>query len=208
LKGGPSYEKNFIFCGLVFTSGFCRHAQAVKNSDTITETQWHDIVKALVQENWSTAFALSAENLKRAGEAATDPKKLAMLRYVYLLSAAGKVFEGTMTYDELEKAVKDHVGKQIAFPPRPIKLECQGEFNLICGSEKEKNKAMVTASNRKATSIFAFEYIEFKDKVDFAKNAGKKGEITGIIKDIAPNPNKTTIVILRIYVSDGHIDFL
>lgn len=207
LKGGSIVKRILFLTSLFLFPIFSANAQEVKKGGSITETKWPEIVKALSQEDWSAAYTLSSDELKRTLEAA-EPRKLAMLRYAYLYSAAGKVFEGTMTYDVLEKAVRDYIGKEIAFPPRKIKLGCQGAFNFICPSEEGKNKAMVAAANRKGTSIFAFEYLEFKDKVDLAEKEGKKGEITGVIKDIAPNPNRTTIVILRIYVSNANIEVL
>src|ERR1041384_5549925 len=174
-------------------------------SRPITEAQWKELLTALTQENWDTGFDLSAKYMQMVKEE-DDAQRVARLRYMYLYSAAGKVYEDKMDYDKLEKLVKDLVGKEIAFPFRAIKLDCKGEFNFICWSAEEKNKTMVTASNKKGTSIFAFEYVEFKGKFDFAKNAGRKGEIRGIIKAIEPNPNRSNIVILRIYVSEGRID--
>ena len=64
---------------------------------------------------------------------------------------------------------------------------------------------MVTAMNQAGTTILAFEYLQFKENFDFAKYDGKEIAIGGVAKSIVPNPNKSNLVILRIYISDGYV---
>lgn len=179
-------------------------AQQAKTSDELTSRQWQDLITSLKNENWTSAFDLSTEYLKLLKDN-DEAKSIANLRYMYLYSAAGKVFEGSMSYEELEKKVKDFVGKKIAFPYRRIAVKCRGEFNFICASDDAKNKAVTAAANKKGTSIFAFEYVQFSEDFDLDKHKGETAAIGGIVKSIVPNPNKSTIVILRIYVSDAYI---
>lgn len=188
-------------CVLAFAQG------DKKPAAVITDAQWKELITAMGEENWDSAFALSSDYLKLMKEE-DEGKTLARLRYMHLYSAAGKVFEGSMTFEELEKTVKNFVGKEILMPYRKIKLGCQGQFNYVCPSEENKKRTMTTAANKAGTSIFAFEYTDLKEAVDFAGNAGKQTSIGGIINDIVPNPNKTTIVIMRIFISDGYIKFL
>jgi hypothetical protein len=110
-----------------------------------------------------------------------------------------------MSYEELEKIVNNFVGKKIVFPFRRIAIKCRGEFNYICASDDAKNKTITAATNKKGTSIFAFEYVQLKEDFDFDKHKGETAAIGGVVKSIVPNPNKSTIVILRIYISDGYI---
>lgn len=180
-------------------------AQTPAKPDPITETQWKELLTALDREDWDTGFDRSSDFLGRVKEE-DDRKRLAGLRYMVLYTAAGKVFSGKMSYDELEKVIVGFAGKEIAFPYRRIKGNCKGDFNYICWSKEDQNKVMITATNKKAVSIFAFEYVEFKDKFNFEKNEGKMGEITGIVNAVNPNPNRSNIVILRIYVSGAHIE--
>jgi len=180
-------------------------AQTPAKPDPLTETHWKELLTALDREDWDTGFDRSSEYLRRVREE-DDRKRVARLRYTVLFTAAGKVFSGKMSYDELEKVIVGFAGKEIVFPYRAIKGNCEGDFNYICWSKEDQNKAMITATNKKAVSIFAFEYVEFKDKFNFAKNEGKMAEITGIVKAINPNPNRSNIVILRIYVSGAHIE--
>ena len=201
-------KRIFLITLLCIFTGVFAFAQADKKPvSAITETQWKDLVAALKAENWEAAAALSSDYMKLMKE--DDEKKtLARLRYMYLHSVAGKVFEGKMSFEELEKAVKDLIGKEVVTPYRKITLDCQGEFNLICPSEENKKRTMTTAANKEGTSIFSFEYADLKETVDFSGNKGKQAAVGGIIKDIVPNPNKTTIVIMRIFISDGYIKFL
>ena len=179
-------------------------AQKTKTSDELTDKQWQDLFTVLENENWNSAFELSAQYLKILKDN-DEAKSIANLRYMYLYAAAAKVSEGNMSYDELEKKVKDFVGKKIVFPFRQIAVKCRGnEFNFTCASNEAKNKAVTVATNKKSTSIFAFEYVELKEDFDFDKHKGETAAIGGVVKSIVPNPNKSKIVILRIYISDGY----
>jgi len=189
-----------LFCCLTAISV---SAQNAKTADEITDKQWQDLFSALQTENWNTAFDLSTKYLKQLKDD-DEAKSIGNLRYMALYSAAGKVFDGKMSFDRLEEFVKGFVGKKIVFPRRQISVKCKG-FNFLCPSKETKNKAMVTAMNQAGTTILAFEYLQFKENFDFAKYDGKEVAVGGVAKSIIPNPNKTNIVILRIYISDGYV---
>jgi hypothetical protein len=180
-------------------------AQVPKTSNALTEKHWDDLVTALEKEDWVTAEKLSWDYLalvKMDDEART----LARLRYMYLYSAAGKVAAGKMSYDELEKRTKDFAGKEIVFPYRPVKKECRAGFdsNTVCKGNGAK-RFFITGTNHDITTIHDFEYIQLKEDFDFEKNDGKLAMIFGRIDSIAPNPNRSRLLILRIYVSDAYI---
>ena len=92
---------------------------------------------------------------------------------MYLYSAAGGVSSGEMSFEDLEKQLKDFVGKQVALPFHPIS-DCttkRPSFNTICGGD-DPTRRMITESNSAATTIHAFVYIQLKEKLDAAKNEG------------------------------------
>jgi hypothetical protein len=180
-------------------------AQNAKTADQITDKQWQDLFSALGNEDWNTAFGLSDKYLKLLKDN-DEANSIANLRYMYLFSAAGRVSERKMSYDELEQIVKSFVGKKIVSPFRTIAAKCEGrEFNFICPSDNAKNKIVTVATNKAATSIYAFEYTQLKEDFDFDKYKGKFAAVSGVVKSIVPNPNKSTLVILRIYISDGYV---
>ena len=178
-------------------------AQKAKTTDEITDKQWQDLFSALQTENWDTAFDLSTKFIKQLKDD-DEAKSIGNLRYMALYSAAGKVFEGKMSFDKLEEFVKGFIGKKLVFPRRQVSVKCKG-FNFVCPSKETKNKAMVTAMNQAGTTILAFEYLQFKEDFDFSKYNEKTIAVGGVAKSIVPNPNKTNIVILRIYISDGYV---
>lgn len=167
-----------------------------------SEAVWDDMLKALSTEDWDTAFK-DASKL-RENLPANDTKKLTeKLRYMYLYSAAGRVLSGSMSYDELDKIVKTEVGKQIIFPFRPVTDDCQTAFNFICADHFKDKKLMVTASNRTATTILAFEYLTFRQDPGLRKYVGRYISLSGKVTAITPNPNRSNLIILRIYVEDA-----
>lgn len=192
-----------VLC-ILFGSTF---AQKASPTDLISEKQWSELFSSLSDENWDRAFALSGEYIKLLKDD-DNAESIANLRYMLLFSAAGRVSEKKMGYDDLEKIAKVLVGKKLAFPFHPIEASCNGrQFNSICPTDKGKNKVMTASSNRLATTIFAFEYTDLKEDFDFAAHAGEMAAIIGTVKSIEPNPNRSTLVILRIYITDGSIVF-
>ncbi|HEX2640677.1 MAG TPA: hypothetical protein VHL50_08905 [Pyrinomonadaceae bacterium] len=181
-------------------------AQSSRTDTALTAKQWDDLYSALDGENWNAAEKLSSDYLKQVKTEDVD-HSLARLQYMYLYSAAGKVSEGVMSFDDLEKRIKEFVGKEVSLPYQNISANCrQGpRFNTICAGD-DPARIMITASNRAATTIHAFQYIQLKQKFDFAKNDGKIGSVTGTITSIVPNPNKSPFLVMRIYISDGVIE--
>lgn len=186
---------------LTFLFALALHASA---QTTLTDEQWMPLYKALETEDFDAAEKLSSKYLAEIKEQAGD-FTLPRLRYMYLYSAAGRIAAGKMTYDELEKKIKDLAGKEIFLPARIVVEKCQEgvHFNGIC--KGESYDIMVTSTNRAATSIHAFEYITLKEKLDFAANNGKAAAIVGTIQKIVPNPNKSRALVMRIFIVDGTV---
>ena len=134
-----------------------------------------------------------------------DDKRLPRLRYIYLYAAAGKVSEGEMSFDDLERSVKDFIGKEVVLPYRPITQDCKGALNFICGSEGAKDKLFVAATNKTGTTIHSFEYVQLKESFDIASHEGEEASVGGIMEAIKPNPNRSRAIVMRIYISKGFI---
>ena len=190
-----------IFLLLIAPSQRAQTPQANAQADK----KWNDLLTALESENWVTSADLSSLYLSQA-QNSIDAASAAKLRFMYLYSAAGRVSEGKQTFDDLEKQVKQFVGKDITIPFQKIRSKCERGplFNTICAGESG-NQAMITASNAAATTIHAFVYIRLKEKFDFANNDEKIGSVSGRIDSIALNPNKSLFLIMRIYISDAGI---
>ncbi|MEP6704135.1 MAG: hypothetical protein ABJB34_04965 [Acidobacteriota bacterium] len=182
-------------------------AQKATRPLTLSDTLWQRLYKALDSEDWDVAEKLSSKYMDELSAEGTD-LTLPRLRYMFLYSAAGKISAGKMSYDELEKRIKGFAGKQIFLPARYLVQNCHvpADFNALCKSDGAPHDIMVTSANRAATTIHAFEYIRLKEKFDWAKTEGRIASITGTIESIAPNPNKSHILIMRIFVIDAVIE--
>ncbi len=66
---------------------------------------------------------------------------------------------------------------------------------------------MVIAANKTNTTIHAFKYVKLQQAVDFATHSGEWGSITGTLRRIEPNPNKSRAIVLRIYINDATVAF-
>src|SRR5881409_368205 len=80
-------------------------------------------------------------------------------------------------------------------------------MNAICISDPHATSFMVVAANKTSTTIHAFEYVNLQQAVDLAAHVGEWGSITGTLRKIEPNPNKSSALVLRIYIDDATIAF-
>lgn len=177
--------------------------QQPKVSVPVTNDEFQQVLVAVSNEDWDTAFRLATKQLNQLKE---GDVRLLRLRYIYMYAAAGKVSEGRMEFDELTQRVKDLEGKDVALPYRPIMIECRGAMNFICPTKDSKLSALVCATNKTGTTILAFEYIQLKEAFDFANHENEAASIVGKIKAIVPNPNKSRGIVMRLYISDAVIE--
>jgi hypothetical protein len=175
-------------------------AQAPKTSAEVSEKQWQDVLVAVSNEEWNKAFQLATQYL---GQLKVDDERLPRLRYIYLYAAAGRVSEGAVSFEELERLIKDFNGKEIVLPFRTIAVDCHGDLNFICATEATKDKLVIAAANKTGTNIHAFEYVILKEKFDAASHQGEHASIAGVIDAIKLNPNKSRFLVMRIYISGG-----
>jgi hypothetical protein len=176
--------------------------QQQKSSSTVTDDEYQKVLIAVSNEDWDTAVELSSKYLKQMK---TEDERLPRLRYICLYSAAGKVSEGRMEFDDLARSAKEFVGKNVALPYRPITLECQGALNFICPSKDSKDRLLVAAANKTGTTILSFEYVHLKEPFDFASHEDEAASIAGNIEAIVPNPNQSRAIVMRFYISDATI---
>lgn len=191
----------FFLCSFVLYS----YAQKSEEPAKLTDSQWNSLFTKITNESWKEAFELSSkylEELKNDDSAVS----IANLRYIVIYSAAGSVSSRTLSYEELEKQLPKVVGKKIATPFHPLGLDCRPPmFNYICKTKESEYDVMTTTTNHNATSILAFEYVKLAKKFDIAKHKEKLATVIGTVDKIVPNPNKSTLVILRIYIKDAEI---
>ena len=103
---------------------------------------------------------------------------------------------------------KGFVGKSVTLPDRPVINDAQpGRMNAICISDPHATSFMVVAANKTNTTIHAFEYVKLQQAVDLATHVGELGSITGTLRKVEPNPNKSPTLVLRIYIGDATIAF-
>jgi hypothetical protein len=196
----------FLALSLLLISTFIVSGQKVDLTENkVTDAQWGSLFSALEKEEWKDAFDLSSrllDQLKNDDDANSVPN----LRYMLIYSAAGAVSVGKMSYDNLEKQLRKVVGKKIATPFHPLGIDCRPPmFNSICKTKEGEYDASITTTNRLATSILAFEYIKLAKKFDIPKYQGEMAAVLGTVDRIVPNPNRSNLVILRIFTKDAEI---
>lgn len=160
---------------------------------------FESLIPHLQSENWSSAFKESEILLTNTEKDTSDIK--AMTIYINILSAAGMVTEGKMTYYELEKKIIKFEGQKIIMLTHPIKKNNDSSLNFTKLISQEE--AFTIVSNKKGTNILSFEKIYFKDKLNISKFQDTAVLCGGILEKIEMNPNKSDIWILVLTIKDA-----
>lgn len=175
--------------------------------ETATEDQKeYDRIRELISnEAWKEASDAAAAYLAKTG---LSEDLQARLRYIVIYTTAGAVSAGAFDFNVLDKRFKGFVGKSVTLPDRPIVNDAPaGTMNAICISDPRATSFMVVAANKTNTTVHAFEYVKLQQPVDFAAHAGEWGSITGTLRRIEPNPNKSRAIVLRICIEDATVAF-
>ncbi|RWY49377.1 hypothetical protein [Mucilaginibacter gilvus] len=172
--------KKLLFAALFLLISFGARAQP-----TTDDQKWNTLISSLEAEDWVPANELSLALLNSIPAAEQNGNQAAVLRYMYILSESGLMDLEKVTKKEALKKVIGFVGKPILLPGHPVSVK--QKFNSITSASNGCDTLFVTATNRKGTSIFAFEYIVLKTKwteADLNANAGKIWRLGGILKTI------------------------
>lgn len=175
---------------------------AQEATGALSDKQWQDLIDALEREDWKAAADYSSKYLKLVKHEDTA-KTLARLRYMFLFASAAKVAEGAMTYEDLELALKDLIGKEVETPSRKISWahgETRCNLDTICFSTTREKAVSAAATNRKGTNIYAFEYAALTEPFDFEHHGNEFALMRGDIKGFQLNPNKSTLWIMRLFL--------
>ena len=172
---------------------------------TGNQKEYDRILQLISNEDWKAASDAAVSYLAKTG---ISRDLQARLRYIIIYTTAGAVSTGAFDFDVLNKRLKGFAGKSVTLPERPVINDAQpGTMNAICISDPHATSFMVVAANKTNTTIHAFEYVKLQQAADWAAHVGKWGSITGTLRKIEPNPNKSRALVLRIYIDDAAIAF-
>lgn len=181
----------FLFVGLFQTSG-----------QSLSYDDFKELIPYLVSEDWKSAFKQSGILLKSAGKDTSEFR--AIILYINILSAAGMVTEGQMSYKELKKNVLKYKGQKIIMSAHPVTTK-EGALNQIKFYDSDSTKtAFTAATNIEGVNILCFEKFTFKEGINLdlfpEKSIVRCG---GTLENIETNPNESLIWILRLTVTDA-----
>lgn len=179
----------------------------------VPDADWKSLIDAIQVENWEKSAPLAGKYLALL-KTENDKKQIARLRYILLYSLAGKIVKNsldnkssdeTQTRAELEKKANEFLGKEFFMPSREVSRDCEGRLNYICRSKQQPNILRVTATDHAGTSIYSFEYVRLKEYFNFLRNVGKDVILSGILKKVEFNPNKSNVWIMRLIFEEGAV---
>ena len=201
----PSYfflSRSIALLSLLFfvPATICRTETAKED-----QQEYDRILQIISNEDWKAASDAAVSYLAKTGLAGDLQ---ARLRYIVIYTTAGAVSTGAFDFDVLNTRLKGFVGKTVTLPDRPVFSDLQpSRMNAICISDPRATSFMVVAADKTNTTIHAFEYVNLREPVDLAGHVGESGSITGTLRKIEPNPNKSRAIVLRIYIDDATVAF-
>ena len=168
----------------------------------ISDKDWNTLTDALNKEDWTQAAMLSALALEKL-KTENDKQQIGQLRYFYVYAMEGKVAEGKASYTELEKILRDFIGREFIMPKRMILSDCREKVNYICAAKDGDEEILrVTAADKVAT-IHAFEYVKLSEKFDVQNNNGKSASLAAILESVEPYSGKSDLKIARLTFAAG-----
>lgn len=179
----------------------------VASVSEISAAEWNEITKTLEAENWDKSALLSSIALRKL-KTDNDKKQLASLRYFYLYSLAGKVQAKLTTFAEFEKISQAFIGKEFLMPSRQVLADCTEKVNYVCPVKNDVMSLRVTATNKTATSIIFFEYVQMDESFDFSVNNQKKAFLGGKLIKVESELKKNNIRVIRLFFEDGKAEIV
>lgn len=186
----------------------------VKTAAEIPDADWRILVDAVQSENWEKSRSLANGFLTKT-KTENNKKQIARLRYILLYALAGRIVEASFAGKkaeeakarvELEKAAKRFLGKEFFMPSREVSDDCEGRLNYICRSKQQANVLRVTTTSQAGTAILSFEYLRLKQNFSISENIGKEAVLSGVLRKIEFNPNKSNVWIMRLFFENGSVN--
>jgi hypothetical protein len=189
-----------LFCLFVF--GMTASAQTVSYDD------FRSLIPLMQKEDYNSAFKASDKILNATVNDSSNLRGI--VTYMNLLASAGMVSKGDMKYEDFEKNAKKYIGHYVVMSAHPCIDSTKMAYNSVKLQPDETGevKGTVTSTNQAATSILFFEYFDFEEPVDPSDYVGKNVRCGGILEDLKPNPNKSTLVIGRMYIKRAFINVI
>ena len=186
----------------------------VKAIAEIPDTDWRILVDAVQAENWEKSASLANGYLAKI-KTENNKKQIARLRYILLYALAGKIIETSFAGKkaeeakariELEKTANGFLGKEFFMPSREVSDNCEGRLNYVCRSKQQENVLRVTTTSQAGTAIYSFEYLRLKQNFSITENIGKEVILSGVLRKIEFNLNKSNVWIMRLFFENGSVN--
>lgn len=179
--------------------------QTILVAQTVSYDDFRSIIPFLQKEDFASAYKASTKILNTTENDSSDLRGI--VTYINIYAAAGMVSKGEMSYDAFEKNSKQFIGHYLVMSAHPCVDSGKLAYNSLSffRDDSGRLKGRTTTTNNKATSILLFEYFDFAETVDPQAYIGKNVRCGGILEELKPNPNKSTVVIGRLYIKNAFI---
>lgn len=172
------------------------HAQVISYED------FKAVIPYIEKEDFKTAFTKTNELLNSTQNDSSNLRGI--ITYMNIYSAAGLVSIGEMTHDKFLKAANKYIGQWIVMSAHPcIDSTKQGFNSLIFTIKDGETIGAVTSSDKTKTHILCFEYFKYAEPINIPDLVGKNVRCGGVLESVEINPNKSTIWISRLHISNA-----
>jgi hypothetical protein len=122
-----------------------------------------------------------------------------------IMSAAGMVTTGQMSYEQLKKQVSKFEGQKILSVSRPVTMK-DGSFGQTKLYAAETSyEAFTSVTNAKKVNILSFEKFIIKDRINIYDFQQSDIHCGGTLDKIETNPSQSIAWVLRLTVKDAFV---
>lgn len=172
-----------------------------------TSREMAKLSKALKEEKWPLAESLASHYMRRVADGDSS-YQAGQLRYLHILSCAGCVLNGYLSFDSIRPRVLPYVGKSIVLGIHPVVPPGQKSgSNMIGVSIAADSIGFTTVTNRRETGILTFEYAPFPRPLDLGSHRGERAQFRGILGSIEFNSHESAFWIMSLQISDATIAY-
>ena len=173
-------------------------------SQVISYEDFKTIIPLIKKEDFKTAFTKTDQILNSTINDSSDMRGI--VTYMNIYSAAGMVSLKQMTHDEFSKNANKYIGQRLVMSGHPCIDSTVNSFNsLQFFIEKRQWMGTTTTTNNANTNILFFEYFAYANAVDPDDYIGKNVRCGGTLESIEINPDRSTLWISRMYISNAFI---
>lgn len=176
--------------------------EATVNAQVISYDDFKSVIPLIQKEDFKGAFEKTTALLNATQNDSSDLR--AIVTYMNIYSSAGMVSLKQLSHENFKKNAQKYIGQRIVMSAHPCVDSSSMAFNSLKFTiQNNKYQGSIASTNESKTSIFCFEYFDYDQEINPTDFIGKNVRCGGILNSVEINPNKSSVWISRIRITNA-----